>query len=226
LRRSYGTDHCDYKQSKFYKGFTGEHNNASAGEEVQSYFSRRAIRFDKEIWQSLAPPKLLTRIRQTAHFVLRKVKRPLSQESVASTFRNAPSPATSSQHAPPSLSPKRRLSETMLTETTLPSEIDLPKAVDKFRNYEDSNRHDVVSNHYKLMRTHQTLDFVNRMLEKYSFQKPRQRMTIHEAFKKLEHYVDCSDPDVRWVLNLDHFCAGFVKYIVAFNFIAFPTWCI
>jgi inositol oxygenase len=90
----------------------------------------------------------------------------------------------------------------MLTETTLPSDIDLPKAVDKFRNYEDSNRHDVVSNHYKLMRTHQTLDFVNKMLEKYSFQKPRQRMTIQEAFKKLEHYVDCSDPDVRCVLNV------------------------
>lgn len=84
----------------------------------------------------------------------------------------------------------------MLAETTLPTEIDLPKDVDKFRNYVDSYRQDIVVNHYKLMRSNQTLDFVNKMLDKYTFETPRQHMTILEAFKKLENYVDSSDPDV------------------------------
>ena len=48
------------------------------------------------------------------------------------------------------------------------------------------------------MRTNQTLAFAERMLQKYSFDKPRQKMTILEAFKKLENYVDSSDPDVRY----------------------------
>lgn len=85
----------------------------------------------------------------------------------------------------------------MLTETTQPTDIELPKAVDKFRNYVDSYRQDIVVNHYKLMRTNQTLQFVDKMLEKYNFDTPRQRMPILEAFKKLENYVDSSDPDVR-----------------------------
>lgn len=85
----------------------------------------------------------------------------------------------------------------MLTEITLPSEVESTKSVELFRNYVDSDRHDVVVNHYKLMRTNQTLDFVNKMLDKYTFDKPRTHMTIQEAFKKLENYVDSSDPDVR-----------------------------
>ena len=48
------------------------------------------------------------------------------------------------------------------------------------------------------MRTNQTLAFAECMLQKYSFDKPRQKMTILEAFKKLENYVDSSDPDVRY----------------------------
>ena len=85
----------------------------------------------------------------------------------------------------------------MLADPTLLTDIDLPKAADDYRNYVDSDRKDIVLNHYKLMRTNQTLDFVEKMLLKYSFDKPRQHMTIMEAFKKLEHYVDSSDPDVR-----------------------------
>lgn len=42
----------------------------------------------------------------------------------------------------------------------------------------------------------QTLDFVKRMHEKYSFETPRAMMTIREAFAALETYVDSSDPDL------------------------------
>lgn len=73
----------------------------------------------------------------------------------------------------------------------------------QFRNYVDSDRQDVVKNHYKLMRTHQTVDFVKKMNEKYTFDKPRAEMSIAEAFKQLESYVDSSDPDVD-LPNLVH----------------------
>jgi len=53
-----------------------------------------------------------------------------------------------------------------------------------------------VEKHYEQMRTAQTLEFVNKMLEKYSFKHPRAKLTIPEAFKVLESYVDSSDPDV------------------------------
>lgn len=51
-------------------------------------------------------------------------------------------------------------------------------------------------NHYKLMRKNQTLEFSQRMAEKYSFNHPRARLTVREVFKILETYVDSSDPDV------------------------------
>lgn len=75
--------------------------------------------------------------------------------------------------------------------------ISVSKKAEAFRNYVDSDRQDIVTNHYRLMRSNQTLDFVDKMLTKYSFEKPRQKMTILEAFKKLETYVDSSDPDSR-----------------------------
>lgn len=53
------------------------------------------------------------------------------------------------------------------------------------------------------MRTHQTLEFVERLNAKYSFQTPRAVMTIREAFAALEGYVDSSDPDVS-LPNLVH----------------------
>lgn len=70
------------------------------------------------------------------------------------------------------------------------------KPEEEFRNYTDSFRHSVVHNHYRLMRTYQTLSFSEKMSEKYSFDKPRAKMTIKEAFRALEGYVDSSDPDV------------------------------
>ena len=54
------------------------------------------------------------------------------------------------------------------------------------------------------MRTHQTLTFSQKMLKKYSFRNgPRSRMTIRDAFRVLETYVDSSDPDVS-LPNLVH----------------------
>lgn len=75
--------------------------------------------------------------------------------------------------------------------------ISVSKKAEAFRNYVDSDRQDIVTNHYRLMRSNQTVEFVDRMIAKYSFEKPRQKMTILEAFKKLETYVDSSDPDSR-----------------------------
>jgi len=81
----------------------------------------------------------------------------------------------------------------------MPGEVDMPielsKKVEEFRNYVDSDRQDVVLNHYRQMRSNQCVEFVDRMAEKYSFDKPRAVMTIRETFKTLETYVDSSDPD-------------------------------
>jgi inositol oxygenase len=46
------------------------------------------------------------------------------------------------------------------------------------------------------MRLNQNVDFVDKMLQKYSFETPRARMTVREAFEHLQNYVDCSDPDI------------------------------
>mmetsp|Transcript_4522 Transcript_4522/g.15016 ORF Transcript_4522/g.15016 Transcript_4522/m.15016 type:complete len:403 (+) Transcript_4522:411-1619(+) len=73
------------------------------------------------------------------------------------------------------------------------------KDVAAFRDYSvPHERQDVVTRHYRLMRQHQTVDFVARMAEKYSFRDGRYRalMTIREAFDTLEDYVDSSDPDL------------------------------
>lgn len=73
------------------------------------------------------------------------------------------------------------------------------KSVESFRNYEDSDRQDVVSNHYSLMRKFQTLEFAERMAKKYDFSdgKFRSIMTVREAVQKLLTYVDSSDPDAE-----------------------------
>jgi inositol oxygenase len=77
------------------------------------------------------------------------------------------------------------------------------KPVEEFRNYKDSFRQQVVENHYRDMRTNQTLAFNHKMKAKYSFDKPRDIMTIREVFDKLGSYVDSSDPDVD-IPNLIH----------------------
>jgi inositol oxygenase len=78
-----------------------------------------------------------------------------------------------------------------------------PKEVEEFRNYVDSDRHEMVSAHYRAMRSNQTLEFSQRMNMKYSFEQPRSRFTVREAFKQLETYVDSSDPDV-FLPNIVH----------------------
>lgn len=76
------------------------------------------------------------------------------------------------------------------------------KAVEEFRNYEDSDRQKVVENHYRMMRTNQTVAFVEKMYKKYhKFDK--KQMTIWEAFDVLEGYVDSSDPDTE-LPNIEH----------------------
>lgn len=78
-------------------------------------------------------------------------------------------------------------------------------SVDKthFRNYEDNYRKEIVDTHYRLMRTNQTVEFVKKMHQKYSFDVPRARMTVKEGFLKLGNYVDSADPDVS-IPNLIH----------------------
>jgi inositol oxygenase len=92
-----------------------------------------------------------------------------------------------------------------MTETSMqPEELDFAtKDVKSFRNYDDSYRQATVEQHYKLMRSNQTLAFSKKMIEKYSFEHPRKEMTIREAFVFLETYVDSSDPDVH-LPNLVH----------------------
>jgi len=76
------------------------------------------------------------------------------------------------------------------------------KAMEEFRNYEDSDRQEVVENHYRMMRENQTLEYVRRMYAKYhSFDHAS--MTVAEAFECLENYVDSSDPDADFP-NLEH----------------------
>eukprot|EP01031_Cornospumella_fuschlensis_P045365 gene45365-55505_t len=89
----------------------------------------------------------------------------------------------------------------------MPEPVDLTfeacKPTETFRNYKDSSRQEVVENHYKQMRTNQTMAFAEKMAKKYSFEQPRAYMTVKEAFEKLETYVDSSDPDVA-LPNLIH----------------------
>ena len=74
----------------------------------------------------------------------------------------------------------------------------MKKTQEEFRNYTDSSRQSVVENHYKMMRENQSLEFVRKMHEKYDFTKEsRAVMSVRTAFKKLETYVDSSDPDTK-----------------------------
>ena len=76
------------------------------------------------------------------------------------------------------------------------------KPDDQFRNYHDSNRQNTVEKHYLAMRQNQTVGFVEKMEKKwlnFNFDK----LTVREAFRKLEGYVDSSDPDSSFP-NLEH----------------------
>ena len=62
---------------------------------------------------------------------------------------------------------------------------------DDFRTYDVEKTTERVVEHYRLMRSKQTVEFVERMGEKYTFEGGvgRKQMTIDEAFEELE---------VRW----------------------------
>mmetsp|Transcript_9310 Transcript_9310/g.23699 ORF Transcript_9310/g.23699 Transcript_9310/m.23699 type:complete len:406 (-) Transcript_9310:359-1576(-) len=80
------------------------------------------------------------------------------------------------------------------------------KESEKFRDYTlDHDRKDIVTAHYRDMKTFQTVDFVKKMHAKYSFADGayRAQMTVREAFDKLDGYVDSSDPDLG-LPNLIH----------------------
>jgi len=74
------------------------------------------------------------------------------------------------------------------------------KRDDEFRVYnnDSSEENSRVFNHYRDMRMNQTVAFYQKMEEKYSFENGRERckMTIEQAFEKLDKYVDASDPDL------------------------------
>ncbi|GMH89004.1 hypothetical protein TrVE_jg13173 [Triparma verrucosa] len=69
-----------------------------------------------------------------------------------------------------------------------------------FRTYDQETTPARVIEHYRLMRSKQTVAFYDRMAEKYHFDpetgEGRRQMTIEEAFAELESYVDASDPDL------------------------------
>lgn len=67
-----------------------------------------------------------------------------------------------------------------------------------FRTYDVEKTTERVVEHYRLMRSKQTVEFVERMEKKYTFEGGvgRKQMTIEEAFVDLENYIDASDPDL------------------------------
>ncbi len=70
-----------------------------------------------------------------------------------------------------------------------------------FRNYEELDANATVRQHYRKMRTNQTLDYVQRMEKKYlAFDKP---MDVWEAVTHLNDLVDVSDPDLN-LPNVQH----------------------
>lgn len=72
------------------------------------------------------------------------------------------------------------------------------KNAEEFRTYNVTETAERVIQHYKDMRTYQTVAFYDRMAQKYSFDNGayRRLMTIEEAFLELENYIDASDPDM------------------------------
>lgn len=65
------------------------------------------------------------------------------------------------------------------------------KSDEDFRVYTEEGSNGRVIEHYRDMRSKQTVDFYRRMEQKYDFSNGNYRrlMTIDEAFEELEHYV-------------------------------------
>lgn len=70
-----------------------------------------------------------------------------------------------------------------------------------FRNYEAVDVKAAVKEHYRKMRSRQTVDYVQRMHKKYlNFDKP---MPLFEAMAHLNKLIDVSDPDLD-LPNVQH----------------------
>ncbi|KJE96752.1 myo-inositol oxygenase [Capsaspora owczarzaki ATCC 30864] len=74
------------------------------------------------------------------------------------------------------------------------SYIDANKKQEEFRNYADTKRAETVRRTYELMRTHQTVEFVQGRREKW-LALNKGEFTIMEALHLLDDLVDDSDPD-------------------------------
>ncbi|NXS54994.1 MIOX oxygenase, partial [Brachypteracias leptosomus] len=68
------------------------------------------------------------------------------------------------------------------------------KAKGEFRNYTEGKLLDRVYSTYKLMHTHQTVDFVRKKISQYGTCSLR-KMSVMEALELLDQLVDESDPD-------------------------------
>lgn len=100
--------------------------------------------------------------------------------------------------------PEKRERDDATEESTekIPNKKKMEEKSSSLRNYVDSPRQFIVQNHYKIMRAKQTVEFVTRMHRTHHTFSHR-KMTIREAFKSLEKFVDASDPDVD-VPNISH----------------------
>lgn len=77
----------------------------------------------------------------------------------------------------------------------------IAKEKQKYRNYEQGDIIAAVKEHYRKMRSRQTLDYVGRMRQKYlTYDKP---MDTWVAMEKLNSLVDVSDPDID-LPNVQH----------------------
>jgi inositol oxygenase len=96
--------------------------------------------------------------------------------------------------------------------------VDASKAIEEFRNYENSARQSIVQVHYTEMRKNQTVAKVNYFYKKYhDFDKCE--MTVWEAFEALKGYVDSSDPDSD-LPNLEHM----LQTAEAIRAAGYPDW--
>ena len=81
------------------------------------------------------------------------------------------------------------------------------EVIPPLRNYEQEAADSRVRRHYQDMRRHQTVDYIHRMEQKFGEFK-HANMTLRQAYKVLEKYVDASDPDVSLPNVVHNFMAA------------------
>ena len=89
--------------------------------------------------------------------------------------------------------------------------------MDKFRNYDKITIDQNIKKTYEKSRTYQTFDYVNNMKKKYlNFSH---KFKLKDVFKKLENFVDISDPDI----TLPNFYHG-IQTAEAIRLDGHPDW--